>query len=70
MQQQLTSLCEHFLESQKDTHLPKSALNVDSSLLSHGLEHTIKNGMVNTNYDINKNSDFAFNLLKNKISLL
>ena len=70
MQQQLTSLCEHFLENQKDTHLRKSALNVDSSLLSHGLEHTIQNRMVNKNYDIDKNSDFAINLLKDKISLL
>ena len=70
MQQQLTSLREHFLESQKGTHLPKSAPNFDSSLLSHGSEHTIENGMVNKNYDIDKNSDFAINLLKDRISLL
>ena len=70
MQQQLTSLREHFLESQKGTHLPKTAPNFDSSLLSHGSEHTIENGMVNKNYDIDKNSDFAINLLKDRISLL
>ena len=70
MQLQLTSLREHFLDSQKGTHLPKSAPNFDSSLLSHGSENTIQNGMVNKNYDIDKNSDFVINLLKDRISLL
>ena len=61
MQQQITSLRGHFLEIQKDTHLPKSAPNLDFSALSHGSEHTIQNGMVNKNYDIDKNSDFLIN---------
>ena len=69
MQQQTTSLGEHFLESQKGTHLPKSAPNFDSSLPAHGSEHTIQNRMVNKNYDIDKNSDFVINLLKDRISL-
>ena len=47
MQQQLTSLREHFLDSQKGTQLAKSSPNFDSSLLSNGSEHTIQNGMVN-----------------------
>ena len=38
MQQQITSLREHFLEIQKDTHLPKSAPNLDFSALSQGPE--------------------------------
>ena len=70
MQQQLTSLREHFSESQKSTHLLKSAPNFDSSLLSHGSEHTIQNGMVNKNYDIDKNSDFVINLLKDRNFLI
>ena len=64
MQQQVTSLREHFVDSQKDTHLPKSYPNLESGLLSHGSEHTIQNGMVNKNYNIDKNSDFIVNLLK------
>ena len=36
MQQQITSLREHYLEIQKDTHLPKSTSNLDFSALSHG----------------------------------
>ena len=70
VQQQLTSLREHFLESQKGTYLPKNAPNLDSGLLSYGSEHTIQNGMVNKNYDVDKNSDFVINLLKDIISLL
>ena len=70
VQQQLTSLREHFLKSQKGTYLPKNAPNFDSSLLSYGSEHTIQNGMVNKNYDVDKNSDFVINLLKGRISLL
>ena len=50
MQQQITSLREHFSGSQGGTHLPKSAPNLDSSLLSRGSEHTIQNGMVNKNH--------------------
>ena len=69
MQQQITSLRECFLESQRGTHLPKCTPNLDSSLLSHGLEHTIRNRMVNKNHDIDKNSDFVINLLKDKNSL-
>ena len=57
VQQQLTSLREHFSESQKGTHLPKNAPNFDSGLLSHGSEHTMQNGMVNEYYDNDKNSD-------------
>ena len=68
MQQQITSLLENFLESQKGIHLPKSAPNLGSSLLSHGSEHIIQNGMVNKNHDIDKN--FVINLLKDRISLL
>ena len=70
MQQQMTSLREHFLEIQKDTHLPKSASNLDFSALSHGTEHTIQNRMVNKNYDNDNNSAFVINLLKDRISLL
>ena len=70
VQQQLTSLREHFLESQKGTYLPKNAPNFDSGLLSYRSEHTIQNGMVNKNYDVDKNSDFVINLLKDRISLL
>ena len=70
MQQQMTSLREHFLEIQQDTHLPKSASNLDFSALSHGTEHTIQNGMVNKNYDNDNNSAFVINLLKDRISLL
>ena len=70
VQQQPTSLREHFLESQKGTHLPKNAPNFDSGLLSHGSENTIQNGMVNKNYDIDKNSDFVINFLKDRISFL
>ena len=70
MKQQLTSLREHFLGGQKDTHLPKNSPNMDSIFLSHRLEHTIQNGMVNNNYDIDKNLDFIINLLKDRISLL
>ena len=70
MQQQRTSLREYFLDSQKGTHLPKSSPNLDSSLLLHGSKHTIQNGMVNKNYDSDKNSDFIINLLKGRISLL
>ena len=47
IQQQITSLGEHFLEIQKDTHLPKSAPHLDFSALSYGSEHSIQNGMVN-----------------------
>ena len=36
MQQQITSLREHYLEIQKDTHLPKSTSNLDFSALTHG----------------------------------
>ena len=46
MQQQPTNLRGHFLDSQKGTHLLQSSPNLDSSLLSHGSEHTIQNGMV------------------------
>ena len=49
IQQQIASLWEHFLELQKETHLPKSASNLDFSALSHGLDHTIQNEMVNKN---------------------
>ena len=70
MQQQIASLHEHFLEIQKDTHLPKSAPNLDFSALSQGSEHTIQNGMVNKNYDNNNNSVFVINLLKDIISFL
>ena len=70
MQQQITSLRGHFLEIQKDTHLPKSAPNLDFSALSHGSEHAIQNGMVNKNYDDDNNSVFVINLLKDRISLL
>ena len=70
VQQQLASLREHFLESQKGTYLPKNTPNFDSGLLSYGSEYTIQNGMVNKNYDVDKNSDFAINLLKDRISLL
>ena len=69
MQQQITGLRGHFLEIQKDTHLPKSVPNFDFSALSHGSEHAIQNGMVNKNYDDN-NSVFVINLLKDRISLL
>ena len=54
MQQQITSLREHFSGSQGGTHLPKSAPNLDSSLLSRGSEHTIQNGMVNKNHALTK----------------
>ena len=70
MQQQITSLRGHFLEIQKDTHLPKSAPNLDFSALSHGSEHTIQNRMVNKNYDNDNNSVFVINLLKDTIFLL
>ena len=71
MKQQLTSLQEHFLESQKDTLLPKSSLpNLYASLLSHGSEHTIQNEMVKKSYGINTNSEFIINLLKDRIFLL
>ena len=70
MQQQITSLRGHFLEIQKDTHLPKSAPNLDFSALSHGSEHAIQNGMVNKNYDDDNNSVFVINLVKDRISLL
>ena len=70
MQQQLTRLRENFIERQKSTHLPKSIHNLDSSLLSNGSEeHAIQNGMVNKNYDIDKNLNFVINLLKGRISL-
>ena len=36
MQEQITRLRGRFLEIQKDTHLPKSAPNLDFSALSHG----------------------------------
>ena len=49
IQQQIASLREHFLELQKETHLPKSTSNLDFSALSHGLDHTIQNEMVNKN---------------------
>ena len=68
MQQQLISLREHFLDSQKGTHKPKNSPNLDARLLSHGSEYTIQNGMVNKNYDIDKNSDFIINLLIDRIS--
>ena len=58
-----------FLRESERHNLPKCAPNLDSSLLSHGLEHTIRNGMVNKNHDIDKNSDFVINLLKDKNSL-
>ena len=70
MQQQITSLRGHFLEIQKDTHLPKSAPNLDFSALSHGSEHTIQNGMVNKYYDNDNNSVFVINLLKDRFFLL
>ena len=54
MQQQITSLREHFSRSQGGTHLTKSASNLDSSLLSRGSEHTIQNGMVNKNHALTK----------------
>ena len=54
MQQQITSLREHFSGSQGGTHLSKSAPNLDSSLLSRGSEHTIQNGMVNKNHALTK----------------
>ena len=54
MQQQITSLREHFSGSQGGTHLSKSAPNLDSSLLSRGSEHTIQNGMVNKNHALIK----------------
>ena len=63
MQQQLASLWEHVLGSQKGTYLPEISPNLDSSLLSHGSEHTVQNGMINNNYDIDKNPDFIINLL-------
>ena len=44
--------------------------NLDFSLLSHGSEHAMQNGMVNKNYDIEKISVFIINLLKGGISLL
>ena len=69
MQQQITSLRGHFLEIQKETHLPKSAPNLDFSALSRGSEHAIRNGVVN-NYDDDNNSVFVINLLKDRISLL
>ena len=53
--QQHISLREHFIEIQKRTRWPKSAPNLDSSLLSHGLEHAMQNGMVNKNYTNDKN---------------
>ena len=40
------------------------------TFLSHGSEQTIQNGMVNKNYDIETNSDFIIDLLKESISLL
>ena len=70
MQQQITSLPRHLLETQEDIHLPKSAPNLDFVALSHGSEHAIQNGMVNKNYDDGNNSVFAINLLKDRISLL
>ena len=70
MQQQITSLREHFLSIQKDTHLPKSVPNLDSSVPSHGSEHTIQKGMVNKNHDIDNNYVFVTNLLEDIISLL
>ena len=70
MQQKIISLRGHFLEIQKDTHLPKIAPNLDFSALSHGSEHTIQNGMVNKNYDNDNNSVFVINLLNDRISLL
>ena len=70
MQQQITSLRGHFLEIQKDTHLPKSAPSLDFSALSHGSERGIQNGMVNKNYDDDNNSVFVINLLKDRMSLL
>ena len=70
MQQQITSLRGHFLEIQKDTHLPKSAPNLDFSALSHGSVHTMQNRMVNKNYDNDNNLVFVINLLKDRVSLL
>ena len=70
MQQQITSLREQSLEIQKDTHLPKSAPNLDFSALSHGSKHTIQNWMVNKYYDNDNNSVFVINLLEDRISLL
>ena len=60
VQQQLTNLWEHFLENQKGTYFPKNAPNFGSGLLSHGSEHTIQNGMVNKNYDIDKKFGFCY----------
>ena len=70
IQQQITSSREHFLKIQKDTHIPKSAPNLDFSALSHGSEHSIQNEMVNKNYDNDNNLVFVTNLLKDRISLL
>ena len=44
MQQQITRLREHFLEIQKDTHLPKSAPNSDFSALNTGRSMQYKMG--------------------------
>ena len=70
MQQQITSLRGHFLEIQKDTHLPKSAPNLDFTAPSNGSQHAIQNGMVSKNYGDDNNSVFVINLLKDRISLL
>ena len=70
MQQQITRLRGHFLEIQKDTHLPKGAPNLDFSTVSHGSVHTMQNRMVNKNYDNDNNLVFVINLLKDRVSLL
>ena len=59
IQQQITSLREHFLEIQKDTYLPKRVPNLNFSALSNGSEHSIQNGKVNKNYDNDNNSVFS-----------
>ena len=43
---------------------------MDSNVLSHGSEHIIQNRMVYKNYDIDNNSAFVINLLKDIIFFL
>ena len=62
-QQKLTSFPEHFLDIQKGIHLRKRSPNLGSSLLSHRSKHTRQKIC-----DIDKNSDFIINLLKDNIS--
>ena len=65
MQQQITSLREHFLEIQKDTHLPKNVPNLDSSVRigTHGSEHTIQNRM----YDHTGRSHGSEHIIQNRM---